>query len=338
MGDRTGIEWTGATWNPVVGCSLASPGCSHCYAMGQAARIERMTPGSHYAGTTMQSHEVTVWNGVIKAAPDHILTAPMRWKRPRDIFVNSMGDLFHENAPDELIDRVFAVMVLAPQHRFQMLTKRDKRMRDYLRKIRHEGGITDAQGIIEERAQELALDRGLLDRHNRGQWPLPNVMLGVTIEDQRRADERRAVLSELAGDGWRTFVSYEPALGLVDWRGWEFIDWLISGGESGPRARPSHPAWHRAARDFCAAQSIPYFFKQWGEWIVALDREREDPDWRRDYSGEFSDNGKRRWLNLAGGRGFHGEEFCVMDRVGKRTAGSTLDGVEHKAMPARVAA
>ena len=131
MADNTGIEWTDATWNPVVGCSIVSPGCTNCYAMQMAARIEKMQPESHYAGTTKRVNGNAVWTGKVALAPDHILTAPLRWKKPRRIFVNPMGDLFHESIPDAWIDRVFAVMALAPQHRFQLLTKRAKRMREY---------------------------------------------------------------------------------------------------------------------------------------------------------------------------------------------------------------
>lgn len=337
MGDGTGIEWTDATWNPIVGCTIVSPGCTHCYAMRQAARIERMTPGTHYAGTTQPSKAGPVWTGKLALAPDHILTQPLRWQKPRNIFVNSMGDLFHAGAFDEEIERVVAIMALRPEHQFQVLTKRAERMRDFFHDpdLHRYGHIYDAVwralddpkvkldgNAVADSLNHLAAGRGL-----------PNVLLGVSVEDQRRADERREHLAALAAQGWRTFVSYEPALGPVDWAGWEHLAWLISGGESGPNARPSHPDWHRAARDFCAAHGIPYFFKQWGEWQKAVDRGREDPDWRMDYSRTFADQGDMRWLNLAGGRGFHGERFHVMRRVGKRAAGRLLDGIEHNGMP-----
>jgi hypothetical protein len=142
MADKSAIEWTDATWNPVVGCSIVSPGCTNCYAMKMAARIEKMASSpmaahvnvqTHYAGTTQRSKAGAVWTGKVARAPEHILTQPLKWKRPRKIFVNSMGDLFHESIPDEWIDRVFAVMALAPQHTFQVLTKRAERMRSYLR-------------------------------------------------------------------------------------------------------------------------------------------------------------------------------------------------------------
>jgi protein gp37 len=128
-----GISWTDATWNPVVGCSIVSPACTNCYAMAQAARIERMTGGNtHYAGTTKVVNGKPVWTGKLVLAPDHILTAPLRWRRPRRVFVNSMSDLFHEDMPDEWIDQVFAIMALAQRHTFQCLSKRPERMMAYL--------------------------------------------------------------------------------------------------------------------------------------------------------------------------------------------------------------
>ncbi|WP_146090272.1 DUF5131 family protein, partial [Rhodoblastus acidophilus] len=133
MGDKSKIDWTDATWNPIVGCSIVSPACTNCYAMAMARRIECMKSGTAYEGTTRLSVNGTpVWTGKVAQAVEHALTQPLRWRRPRKIFVNSMGDLFHESVPDEWIDRVFAVMALAPQHTFQILTKRAKRMRDYL--------------------------------------------------------------------------------------------------------------------------------------------------------------------------------------------------------------
>ena len=128
MGTETAIEWTDATWNPVAGCSIVSPGCTNCYAMKMAARIERMNPAAqHYAGLTQSSKSGPVWTGKVAAAPDSILLAPLKWKKPRRIFVNSMSDLFHEALSDKAIDRVFDVMVQARQHTFQVLTKRPQR-------------------------------------------------------------------------------------------------------------------------------------------------------------------------------------------------------------------
>lgn len=192
------------------------------------------------------------------------LDQPLRWKKPRKIFVVAHGDLFAEQVPDEWIDRVFAVMALAPQHIFQVLTKRPERMRAYL---------TDRSGklarfMIDEyiaKAPDSAPKGKAInvawpvrsvgdidwpsDVEMRS-WPLPNLWLGVSIEDQKRADERREPMQLLADIGWLTWVNYEPAIGPVTWNGWNFLRWIVSGGESGDR--PTHPDWHRATRNFCA--------------------------------------------------------------------------------------
>lgn len=374
MADHSPIEWTDATWNPIVGCSVTSPGCTNCYAMSMARRIEAMQPGSHYAGTTRVDGK-PVWTGKVALAPDHILTQPLRWRRPRRIFVNSMGDLFHEDVPDDWIDRVFAIMALCPQHTFQVLTKRSARMRAYMGEPRwpnetlvriHREWIMGT-GPLETLALSVILPKWRADEEDTlVQWPLPNVWLGVSTEDQRRADER--VPDLLSTPAATRFVSAEPLLGPLDlrrfmwpvlgwWRGphhsyaeakaagaecglkrqalvgaWcTFLDLVIAGGENGPR--PMHPDWARSLRDQCAAAGVPFFFKQWGSFEPAVDRDRDDPDWRLDYFRKFDDSGNTRWINLAGGRGFHGERFHVMRRVGKRAAGRRLDGIEHNGMP-----
>jgi len=287
MADKTGIEWADATWNPVVGCAVVSPGCTRCYAMRMAARIERMQPASHYAGTTIMVNGNPVWTGKIAEAPNRIWTQPLRWRRPRSIFVNSMGDLFAPGVAEASVDRALRIMLTAPDHRYIVLTKRPDRMRAYLERLRGDTGY-----VMRAREDPIAL---LCEGQS---WPPAGILVGTTVEDQTRADERRDPMASLDAMGWRTLVSYEPALGPVDWHGWEFLSWLISGGESGPRARASHPDWHRAARDFCADHDIPFFFKQWGGWV------------------------------LTGGDPFRGEQFSIM-----RGAGRLIDGVEHNAVP-----
>jgi protein gp37 len=339
----TAIEWThrpgtkGETWNPIAGCAIVSPGCIRCYAMRMARRIELMSSASkrdtHYAGTTRVVNGNPVWTGKVAVAPDDVWEKPLRWKSPRTIFVNSMSDLFHPAVTDEGIDRVFATAALTPQHVYIILTKRSDRMRAYMNGFTCDGArrfhIADAAGRMVEDGDNAH------DWVANAAWPLPNVWLGVSAERQQEADERREDLRTLAGAGWTTFVSYEPALGPVDWSGWEFLKQLIAGGESGPQARPGHPDWYRAARDFAAAHGIAFFFKQWGAWHPLVDRDRDDPDWRKDYSISLNDSRPDiAWLNLAGGRGFHGERFHIMHRLGKKTAGRMLDGVEHSAFPA----
>ena len=362
MAERTGIEWTDATWNPIVGCSIVSKGCTNCYAMNVAGA--RTAHTDKYRGLTEGSKRQPVWTGEVRFW-EKALIDPLRWREPRRVFVNSMGDLFHEAIPDEWIDRVFAVMALSPQHSFQVLTKRPQRMRQYLTtaddaRLGLPKGEGERRDHITVEAFEIngALSAGkplkaFTDEEciiNPGRWPLPNVWLGTSCEDQATADERIPLL--LGTPAAIRFVSAEPLLGPIDltdltqkmrvgehvfdalscdvppeddeWGG-ACLDWLIVGGESGPHARPMHPDWARSLRDQCQAADVPFFFKQWGEWHQYYDRDKDDPDWRRaDVVKQATPHGQ--WLNLAGGQGFHGERVIRMKRVGKKAAGALLDG------------
>lgn len=511
MADNTAIEWTEATWNPIAGCSVLSPGCAHCYAMPMAARIEKMMAAlgkpTPYAGLTQPSKAGPVWNGRIAVASDETLTQPLRWKRPRRIFVNSMSDLFHEGVADETIDRIFAVMALCPQHTFQVLTKRAARMRAYM-------ATPNRENIINGRVWSLlGTPRGRKIEHG-GNWravlPLPNVWLGVSTEDQARADERIPHL--LATPAAVRFISAEPLLGAIDLRCWlevptqidqnfgrlrllndeerqdsaqyrlgiahagdlpysdrlppvpldalcapsdiappvalqpvhdisggavdreacairpasstapievslaveqtgkvghgrsitgdgdallseyragsagkplpcnfpldagptgaepladrgdgfsgavglsdgqlpcravsghdtqtSTLDWVIAGGESGPRARPSHPDWFRSLRDQCAAAEVPFFFKQWGSWGPV------DPTRKAECHAIGNDGSHYRMSDLAWPNGvrrgeairadFDKTRACTIYRVGKKAAGAELDGKLHREFP-----
>jgi protein gp37 len=314
--------------------------------MKMAARIEKMHPGTHYAGTTKPSKAGPVWTGKLALAPDHILTQPLRWKKPRTIFVNSMGDLFHEDVSDEWINRVFAIMALAPQHTFQVLTKRSARMRTYVSGFECDGArpsnVAGAAGRLMEDGDNAH------DYVANAPWPLPNVWLGVSAERQQEAEERIPDL--LATPAAMRFVSAEPLLGPIDFEmlctGWHFVDalkglkyhdapepyvgaseacprldWIIVGGESGSRARPMHPDWPRYIRDQCARTGVPFFFKQWGEFGPAfgVDLLPTGLPW----SGENQ---------RAVARGVATAEQATR-WMGKRRAGRFLDGVEHNAMP-----
>lgn len=195
------------------------------------------------------------------------LTVPLHWRKPRRVFVCSMADLFHESIPDEFIARVFAVMALAPQHTFQILTKRPGRMRSLL------GGWGIHNLVMDRFANDddLYVRRALAAGGGQA-WPLPNVWIGVSVEDQKSADLRIPILLDTpAAVRW---LSCEPLLGPVDISRdeWLFsgkgncVDWVVVGGESGPGARPMHPDWARSLRDQCAAADVPFLFKQWGEW------------------------------------------------------------------------
>lgn len=290
MGDKTGIGWTEATWNPVVGCSIVSAGCTNCYAMAHAARMVRMNPDSHYAGTTIDTKAGAVWNGVLKRAPDNIRFRPVRWMKPRMIFVNSMSDLFHEAIPDDWIDEVFAVMALAFWHDFQVLTKRSARMRAYLSAPGRREAIQAAM-----RAVARAAD---LPEFTAIEWPLKNVWLGVSTEDQRAANERIPDLTRTPAA--IRFASYEPAIGGIRFDAIEFadgdagirydvlrgeawvmnsdspsgydsglprLDWVIIGGESHrqrDKARPFDVGWAIDAVRQCKEARVAVFMKQLG--------------------------------------------------------------------------
>jgi protein gp37 len=211
---RTKIEWTETTWNPVTGCTKLSEGCRNCYAERMARRLKAMGQPNYVNGFALTVHE-------------HMLAAPMRWKRPQRIFVNSMSDLFHQDVPLAFIRRVFDVMAQCPQHIFQVLTKRSERMM--------------------EEGKTLA-------------WP-ENVWMGVTVESADyayRIDHLRQTPAKVR------FLSVEPLLGPMPKLDLEGIHWIIVGGESGPNARIMEPEWVRGVLDQCRAAGIPFFFKQWG--------------------------------------------------------------------------
>lgn len=264
MADRSKIEWTDATWNPIIGCSVLSPGCKHCYAMRLAGTRLKNAPSRQ--GLTIETKAGPVWNGQVRFM-EQWLTQPLHWAKPREIFVGAHSDLFYDGVTDEQLDQIFAVMALGRWHRFQVLTKRPDRMLAYLADRETQRRVYHAmQRIVAEPIGGRHVNNLRVTTCFPWAWPLPHVIVGASIERQQEADERRPALRFLASQGWATWVSYEPALGPVDWTGWNFIGWLVAGGESGPNARPSHPDWHRAARDYCQPRGIPFFFKQWGNW------------------------------------------------------------------------
>ena len=223
----TKIEWTEQTWNPIVGCSVVSPGCTNCYAMRMAARLAHNPQTPQYAGTIQMTRAGAVWTGKLARAPEYALLAPLRRNKPTMYFVNSMSDLFHENVPDEWIDRVFAVMALCPQHTFQVLTKRAERMREYLtfgggdgkRDVRNRIAFNAVIHVM-NRWHQRWIEEGIDGPHRSRAiaactaWPLPNVWLGVSTEDQARSNERIPDL--LATPAAVRFVSAEPLLGPID--------------------------------------------------------------------------------------------------------------------------
>lgn len=347
MADKSHIQWTDATWNPVTGCSKVSEGCRNCYALHDWTRLSapREKPNV-YTGRKFTD---------IMVHPER-LDQPLRWKKPRMIFVNSMSDLFHESVPDEFIAQVFQIMAQCiGKHIFQILTKRPERMMKFINAC----GKSETGYITHNRQNPKGFDPGTgiivsypEYEHLHGytkfcnviseNWPLPNVWLGASVEDQKTADERIPLLLQTpAAVLW---ISAEPLLGPLDISRWlpdaadlseympsgnyekyQRLNWVVTGGESGQHARPSHPDWFRILRDLCYHVDVPFFFKQWGEWKQA---EFTD-DWIREY-----DHGEvHHWL----GKGMlypEDKSQPPMVRIGKKAAGRLLDGKEHSEYPA----
>lgn len=228
----TGIEWTEHTWNPQVGCSLESPGCTNCYAMRQAYRLERGFGMASYQGTTRLVNGSPVWTGKLNRASRTQLRKPFSIATPATIFVNSMSDLFHPDSPEAWITETFDTMRAVPRHTYQVLTKRP--------------GVAAAYYA----------------RHPEVHG-LPQVWLGVSVEDRKRVpriDQLRAIPAAVR------FLSIEPLLGPLGPLDLAGIHWVITGGESGPGARLCDPAWVREVRDACTAQGVAFFHKQWGTY------------------------------------------------------------------------
>ncbi len=292
---NTRIEWAEAVWNPVTGCTPISEGCKNCYAQRMAKRLAGRCgyPADEPFRVTLHSDR---------------LDEPLKWKKPRRVFVCSMGDLFHEDVPDAWIDQLIWEMGhMLQKHTFLILTKRPERMRDW---------------FIKAYAENL---------------PYPNLWLGVTAENQQRADERIPILLQIPAAV--RFVSVEPMLGPVDLSlsdgvdlsmsvgtglkpGKSYLinslDWVICGGETGSRARPMHPDWVRSLRDQCVNAGVSFFFKQWGEWVPIPTK--DVPVIGCQDGGKFH-YGPNPGVGLA------------MYRVGRKKASRLLDGREWNEMP-----
>lgn len=265
---ETEISWADHVWNPTVGCTRVSAGCDNCYAfqlhdMRYAARKRQVAAG--VTGKSLLPIQYAVPFSTVQLMPDR-LTIPMRRRIPTRYFVDSMADLFHEDVPWEYLDRVFAAMMLAPQHQFLILTKRPEAMNEYLDGL----SIWRVTGIL-----NAAVDVVGEDAQYPSSWvangAIQNVWLGVSVENQAAADERIPILRETPAA--IRFLSVEPLIGAVDLNlpSGE-VDWVICGGESGPRSRPMELAWARGVRDQCVTAGVPFFFKQVGEHDWAGDR------------------------------------------------------------------
>ena len=305
----TKIEWTEETWNPIAGCTKCSPGCDNCYAERMANRLNWMGISGYEIATDLNTGK---WTGHVTCIESK-LDFPLHWRKPRQIFVNSMSDTFHEKVPFKFIEKIWDVMLdcmnirnnhvwsLRQYHTFQILTKRIDRA--------------------------LEFSEWMIKRHNR-RIDYSNIWLGVTVctpEEKPKIDILRQIPAAVR------FISFEPLLadmGDIDLEG---ISWCIVGGESGPNARPVHPDWARGIRDQCIAAGVPFFFKQWGEYTndgpglviendvvflkdgTLMDVKDVMKDWRKYYDSPTD---------------------CVwMKRIGKKKAGSLLDGKEWKQYP-----
>jgi protein gp37 len=314
VGESSAIEWTDATVNFWWGCTKVGPGCDHCYAEAWAKRTG-LAWGLDAARRQIKGAVKLLYklhNGASWWAADYHIGKIVSTPRRR-VFIQSMSDLFDTEVPLDWLAEAWKHIERCDALAIQIVTKR--------------------VSVVEKRLAAIGVTT----------WP-KHAGLIISVVNQEEADRdipRLLALAARLGIPWLG-LSMEPLLGPVVIRdhwlihhhpGDAAIDWVIVGGESGGKARPMHPDWVRSLRDQCKAAGVAFLFKQWGEWIPAIDRENEDPDWRADYTNALADTGKTRWLNLAGGCGFHGERFHVMRRVGKKAAGRLLDGAEHNGLP-----
>lgn len=348
----TGIEWTDATWNPVSGCTKVSQGCRHCYAETMAHRLKAMGAKGYENGFRVTLH-------------GDRLTEPLGWRKPRRVFVCSMGDLFHHNVPDSFIDRVFAAMASSPAHTFQVLTKRPQRMARYIERLWIDGDALPRAIALVTAGRDATSN----PQHGTiNSWGLANVWVGTSAEDQATADIRVRALLGCAAPV--RFVSAEPLLGPIDLTrldngggerldafstritqpgGNQFfasyvqpINWVIAGGESGHGARPMHPDWARGLRDQCSEAGVPFFFKQWGAHVPwCMETAGKDVPARIKNVGRVKLTRRMMPDGTFAEGNLTPEEFervrregYYMPRVGKKAAGDVLDGVRHHAWPA----
>ena len=291
MKTRSG-EWWDYSWNVAPGCTKVSEECTHCWALAMARRLQGMgKPGYEGLVTSLttpppappqiKKHHLergAGWTGRVNLMEER-LKDPLRLKRPRMIAVNLMGDLFHQEVPISFDLAVFDVMAQAYWHTFMVLTKRPERI--------------------------VAILKGWQGRPQGS--PLRNVWIGTTAGTQRSANERWSAMAWMAQQGWHTWVSSEPRLERINWHGWEFLQWMVTGGESGPYARPMAPSWARADRDWCREHFVAFWFKQWGEWAPSSNPTPNPSPNRREYL-----------RMMVGGE--------MVFRFGRKQSGRMLDG------------
>ncbi len=362
---NTKIEWAEKVWNPIVGCTKCSPGCLNCYAERLANRFDRThgTDGKLRPYYCQQGYNYD-WKGLVACRPD-VLDQPLHWRKPCRIFVCSMSDLFHPKVPFEFIDKVFAVATLCPQHTFLILTKRINRTLEYvLQEPRGQIDHAITNGLTHFVGRGKKYTGKGLTKHLRNKnqlWPLPNVHLVVSISNQPEADEKIPILLQIPATV--RGLSIEPMLGPIDLHRFVFdyqdevrksmrlgppgiteleakeyvsscLDWVVVGGESGPKAREMHPDWVRGIRDQCVAAGVKFYFKQWGKWGIA----------------EPIPNDRQKRFRIVGGseplspntifKIFPEHEISTIPmtgwvKVGKKKASCLLDGRKWKQLPGK---
>jgi len=353
---KSKIEWTDKTWNPVRGCAKVSTGCKNCYAEVMGARFSGK--GQPYEGVISGKR----WNGKATFHPTK-LDEPLRWRKPAKVFVNSMSDLFHSDLSFEQIAAVFGVMAAAGRHTFQVLTKRPTRMLDFFGWLDGMAKQSSHGHIIQSYALDAGVNYKRLGAVNE-QWPLPNVWLGVSTEDQKAADERIPLL--LMAPAAIRWISAEPLLGPLDVRKWvdecvpaceacgnvnvwgdtwfgnptcsacrkplhgackHLIGWVVVGGESGPSARPMSPSWVRRIMEDCEPSGV-FLFKQWGEWGPT-------PSSKKGLRVASLNEETGRMVEMqAGGGGFRDlNPKTTVYRASKKANGRELDGVIYDRYP-----
>lgn len=352
MAETTKIEWTDATVNFWWGCTKVGPGCDHCYAETWSARF-----GGEHWGLGAPRRKIKGAAAMLNRLDNDYAwwaaDAQIGGYHPnsrRRVFIQSMSDLFDTEVPLEWFAEAWAKIVQCNRLDIQIVTKRISVVEKRLAAI----GVTTwpkHAGLLATVCNQDEADRDI-PRLLALKAKLGIPWVGVSAEPLLGPiDFQRIAMPEIR---YETGIHYHDVLRAGSWSPKPFfrpaqpgeeqkfftnhsdterLDWIIVGGESGANARPMHPDWARSICDQCAAAGTAFFFKQWGTWAPLVDRERDDPDWRKDYSYRFADNDQTRWLNLAGGRGFHGERFHVMGRTGKAKAGRLLDGVTHDGFP-----
>lgn len=351
MSTQSKIEWTEVTWNPVTGCNKISAGCKNCYAETMHKRLKGMGQKKYQANF---NDGPMVW--------EDILREPFKWKKPRRVFVNSMSDLFHEDVPFSFIDMVFAVMASTPQHTYQILTKRADVMVKWFNYLDTSWKNECMRGDARIRYSSWH-NFGQKIPYEKWQWPLPNVWIGVSVENQEQANKRLHFLNYIPAAV--KFVSAEPLLGPVvfekalgeslKWHAGGLkncISWVIAGGESGHGSRPMHPDWVRSLRDQCQGAGVPFFFKQWGEWYTnAFKMGSGEPVFRCFKNFDEWVNKASTWvqggtcIDISGKIMRNGGDFmktrdegkfpvAILHKTSKKASGRMLDGQEHNEFPA----